>query len=377
MHGRAAIPDGEELQAIGERRWLGNDRMAGMEGALLPRLPMRLTPTRFEADTYMSQATLPTVVSATPEVGHDEFIPSRSSAMRVVDEVAKGWSIRRVPILLVGEAGTGKRTLAAQMHQTYAADGGVLRAVNCSGLTAQLLAEQWSYENSHDLGDVNTSDTYVLENICDLAPGLQSLILPLVTAAVSSESRPYVGLLATSEHELQLDVHAGAFREDLYYLISGMTVTIPPLRYRREDILPFADFFLEAFARELRRPLPSLSASMQRFLLEYPWPGNVAELRETARVIVAFGDASLAMAALRSRAQEAQRNGRPHNVISLKQAARAASRQAERELILKVLSRTRWNRKRAAQELQISYKAMLYKLKQVGLDARFSEREQA
>jgi two-component system response regulator AtoC len=156
-------------------------------------------------------------------------------------------------------------------------------------------------------------------------------------------------------------------RDDIYYMISGLSLQLPPLRHRQSDIPYLADHFLQRAAASLQRRKPTLSPAMQRFLLEYPWPGNVAELRDTAMMIVALGDEQLAMAALRSRAQEIHRAGGLPKIISLKQAARVASRSAERELILKVLSRTMWNRKRAAQELQISYKALLYKLKQAGL----------
>jgi two-component system response regulator AtoC len=100
---------------------------------------------------------------------------------------------------------------------------------------------------------------------------------------------------------------------------------------------------------------------------EYDWPGNIRELEYAVKKIVALGDERAALADLRARVAAQGHNGAAE-IPSLKDAARAASRQAERELILKVLARTRWNRKRAAQELQISYKALLYKLKQIGLD---------
>jgi two-component system response regulator AtoC len=141
---------------------------------------------------------------------------------------------------------------------------------------------------------------------------------------------------------------------------------LPPLRQRKEDIPVLRDWFLAAAAREFDRPVPVLSSETQGFFLEYHWPGNIRELKDTARAIVVLGDESLAMGGLRSLLRRADRsNGEK---ISLKDAARAASRVAEKELILQVLTRTRWNRRRAAQELQISYKALLYKLKQIGYE---------
>jgi two-component system response regulator AtoC len=138
------------------------------------------------------------------------------------------------------------------------------------------------------------------------------------------------------------------------------------LRQRREDIPILRDWFLSAAAHDLNREVPPLSSGTQNFFLEYHWPGNIRELKEATRAIVALGDEALAMGGLRSLLRRVdQGNGER---ISLKDAARAASREAERELILQVLTRTRWNRRRAAQELQISYKALLYKLKQIGYE---------
>ena len=114
------------------------------------------------------------------------------------------------------------------------------------------------------------------------------------------------------------------------------------------------------------QPVPRLGADTESFFLEYHWPGNIRELKEATRAIVALGDENLAMGGLRSLLRRGDAtNGEK---ISLKDAARAASREAEKELILQVLTRTRWNRRRAAQELKISYKALLYKLKQIGYE---------
>jgi two-component system response regulator AtoC len=166
---------------------------------------------------------------------------------------------------------------------------------------------------------------------------------------------------------LEPEVKAGKFREDLYYGVSGVCLRLPPLRQRKEDIPLLRDWFLSAAARDFCRPVPVLSPETQNFFLEYSWPGNIRELKDAARAIVALGDETLAMGGLRSLLRRVDRSGSSEK-ISLKDAARAASREAEREIILQVLARTRWNRRRAAQELQISYKALLYKLKQIGYE---------
>jgi two-component system response regulator AtoC len=160
-------------------------------------------------------------------------------------------------------------------------------------------------------------------------------------------------------------VAARNLREDLYYRISGVCLRLPPLRQRREDIPILVEHFLRKFAEEFQRPVPVLSEETHRLFQEYSWPGNVRELENAAKAIVALGDEAVAMGGLRAMLMRAD-HGSNGSRVSLKQAARAASREAEKEIILKALTRTRWNRRRAAQDLQISYKALLYKLKQMG-----------
>jgi len=164
------------------------------------------------------------------------------------------------------------------------------------------------------------------------------------------------------------EVRAGHFRSELYYRINGVCLRIPPLRERKEDIQPLAERLLTKHARQLGKLRRTLSARTIEIFLAYPWPGNIRELENVVKKILALSDESLATAELmqphsRPRALEASDTG-----FSLKVASRAASREAERGLILKALARTRWNRKRAAQELQISYKSLLCKLKQIGLE---------
>jgi two-component system response regulator AtoC len=125
------------------------------------------------------------------------------------------------------------------------------------------------------------------------------------------------------------------------------------------------NFFLARYAEVFRRPAPALSEPTEQLFQEYSWPGNLHELEAAARAIVAVGDESVAMGGLRSMLTRSD-GGLNGGKVSLKEASRAASREAEKELILKALTRTRWNRRRAAEELQISYKALLYKLKQIG-----------
>jgi two-component system response regulator AtoC len=143
---------------------------------------------------------------------------------------------------------------------------------------------------------------------------------------------------------------------------------LPPLRERKEDIPSLADFFLSKHAMQFGRTQGSLSARALALFMEYSWPGNIRELENVVKKIVALNDEDLAISELVKTPSGTSVTAVESQTRSLKVAARAASREAERELILKALARTRWNRKRAAQELQISYKSLLYKLKQIGLE---------
>jgi two-component system response regulator AtoC len=171
-------------------------------------------------------------------------------------------------------------------------------------------------------------------------------------------------------------MRSGRFREELYYRINGVNLRLPPLRQRKDDISGLLDFFLKKYASLFGRPEPQLSSATVDLLLRYSWPGNIRELENVARKIVALGNEQLAVSDLSIGIAPKAAESAPDSSFgnghatgqSLKQASREASRHAEREMILKQLERTHWNRKKTARDLQISYKALLYKLKQLGLD---------
>jgi two-component system response regulator AtoC len=205
-----------------------------------------------------------------------------------------------------------------------------------------------------------------LEEICELSAECQALLPELLGRLNGNGSvMGKVRVICGSSHDVEPRVRNGTFREDLYYRLSGVCLRIPPLRQRKEDIPGLVDFFLARYSASFGRPFPSLSDATRRLLTSYSWPGNLPELEEAMRAIVAVGNEAVIMDGLRSLLKRTDHLADGEKV-SLKDAARAASREAEKELILKTLTRTRWNRRRAAQELQISYKALLYKLKQIG-----------
>jgi two-component system, NtrC family, response regulator AtoC len=288
------------------------------------------------------------------------FVEGKSQSMRGLEEVIRELARSEVPVLLLAEKGAGKRAVAERIHQMSAHGDEPFRVVASAELTREM------FVNGEPGGLFEQGTTY-LEEVSELSQASQEALFGVLPVSSSNGHPPAkrARLICGSAQDLEVEVHAGHFREDIYYRISGVCLRLPPLRQRREDIPALVEFFLAKYARDFRRPVPSLSAATQRLFQEYDWPGNIRELEGAAKAIVALGDESVAMGGLRSLLTKSER-GPNGERISLKQASRAASREAEKELILRVLDRTRWNRRRAAQELQISYKALLYKLKQIG-----------
>lgn len=281
-----------------------------------------------------------------------------SNLTQVIAELAAS----DVPVLLLGEPGVGKHLVARQIHD--AAPWRASQFLHCRCRHADEAAIRRVFEVESE----RTKEPYTayFEGLEELSAGTQKALLNCMDS--QKDRGPCPRVIASGTTDLEMEVRSGRFREDLYYRISGICFTIPPLRHRREDLSQLADQFLEKFAAQFSRPKPPLSPALTRFLLSHPWSGNLDELEDAMRTVVAVGNVQVAISALRS--SQSNGNGREKRngweTISLKQAARAASQRAERELILKVLSKTNWNRKKAAEELRISYKALLYKLREIG-----------
>jgi two-component system, NtrC family, response regulator AtoC len=301
----------------------------------------------------------PESVDAAPPPGVD-FLEGVSPSMRSVKAVMLEVAQSEVPVLLLAENGAGKKATAQRIHDLSRRRGQRFRVVACPHVD--------SFEFGNITGhDGSQAGTVFLGEIAELGGQDQARLLQMLSQESSQRAGEQipVRLICGSSRDLEAAVKSGSLREDLYYRINGVCLRIPPLRQRREDIPILMEHFLGKFGREFQRTVPALSDETQRLFQEYSWPGNVRELENAAKAIVALGDESVAMGGLRamlSRPNPEANGGK----VSLKQASRAASREMEKELILRALTRTRWNRRRAAQDLQISYKALLYKLKQMG-----------
>jgi two-component system response regulator AtoC len=216
-----------------------------------------------------------------------------------------------------------------------------------------------------------------LDEIGDLHPALQGKLLHVLQDGQFSRVggretiKVDVRVLAATNQNLEQAVAAGRFREDLYYRLNVIQIEMPPLRERPEEIPLLADYFVQRYAKLYHREGFTLSPEMREHLLRHRYPGNVRELENIIKRMIVLGEPGPTRDHLPARASNgddhAPRPAGPARV-SLKDIGRKAAQAAEREAILHMLKETRWNRVKAAKALSISYRALLYKLKDAGLE---------
>lgn len=312
-----------------------------------------------------AKAPQPTVVDQARANGDHQYVRSTNAAMKGLERAAEQLALLESPVLIVGESGSGKRALAQRLHRLSVKNGEPYRELTATQINQEFMSRA---EDANSLASIlGSRGTLYITGLSELLPNCQLWLLHVVAREGNGSAPNFAGrLVISSVTGLDELVSSGRLREDLYYILSGICMRVPPLRHRRDDIPALSEHFVEKYCSLFGRPKPILSPGLWRYFLEHNWPNNVRELENTVKTLVAIGDERLAVPAL-----AVNTVAEPIAVtdgMSLKQAARAASRRAERELILRVLNKTRWNRKRAAQELKVSYKALLYKLKQIGLD---------
>jgi two-component system, NtrC family, response regulator AtoC len=303
------------------------------------------------------------------------FICGCSRAIQEVNTVVGEIAGADIPVLLTGESGAGKEVYARLIHRLSKHAHMPLKKVSCRAVEQAELVALKSDLRERVENSADGLQTLFLDNIDELDVESQKVLLSFLPDGEMEENHLNRARLITStSRNLEKEIESGRFRRELYFRINGVCLRLPPLRDRKEDIHLFVGYFLAKHAAELEREAPALSEEEMEFLVRHDWPGNVRELENFARRIVLLGDSGKAiqelgeMPRLEPAPQEEARS------FSLKVAARTASRRAERDLIAKALEQTHWNRKRAAQQLQISYKSLLYKIKQTGLDEKQGKR---
>ena len=255
----------------------------------------------------------------------------------------------------MGERGAGKRSVAIQIHaQSHQNAGEFIEMQSADANVARLEAA------------IRSEGTLYLVEVGDLSLAAQE---QLFENYFHSEAKQSSRLVCGTCRELVDEVKSRRMREDFFHLISSITLRVPPLRCRRSEILSIAEDLLTQYSEQFDRPKPVLRKEILGFLMKHNWPGNILELQTAIKTFVAIGDQTVSLAALKAATPVGRSNGN-HKPQSFKEATRAALMQIERQLISEMLATTGGNRKRAADELGISYKALLYKLKLVGAESQ-------
>jgi two-component system, NtrC family, response regulator AtoC len=301
------------------------------------------------------------------------MIPGVSTAISVLQRVLAEIASTNIPVLILGESGTGKDVIASEIHRLSPRHNDPFVKFNCSSMRLDSLLGRPARTPSNGNG-TRQAGTILLDEVSDLDTERQARLLNLLPDACRADTNFITSrLISTSTKDLTDEMRKGSFREELYFRLNGFCLRMPALRHRTEDIPSLFAAFVAKYTTLLARQQPRVKSSTMDLLMQYSWPGNVRELENVARNIVVLGDDEIAVSEISANgATKAPDDNSPSVIrtgsVSLKEMAREASRKAERKIILESLERTHWNRKRSARELQISYKALLYKLKQLGLD---------
>ena len=224
------------------------------------------------------------------------FVEGMSASMRPVEAVIRELSQSDVPVLLLAETGAGKHATARRIHEMSRRSAQPFHGFRCSTLKPEDLSRYRVQRGSARAG------TIFLEELAELSASSQAYFRDalLQTTGRGLPSGYSARFICGSARDLEVEVKAGRLREDLYYRISGVCLRLPPLRQRKEDIPLLMAHFLRRHALEFHRPVPQVSPEMARLFEEYSWPGNLRDLDDAARVLVALGDEHLAMGGLRA-----------------------------------------------------------------------------
>lgn len=324
------------------------------------------------------------------EVADDVFFIAASPAMRKIRSQAALVAHVDIPVLLLGESGTGKEVLARLIHKLSRRAHRTFLKVNCAAVPADLLeSELFGYEPGAFTGathakpgkfELCNKGTILLDEIGEMPPALQAKLLHVLQdqqfSRLGSRSiiKVDVRILAATNIDIPQALATKRLREDLYYRLNAFTLQLPPLRERKEEIPILLKHFMTRMAEQYARPQLPLSPPLLEACQRHSWPGNLRELNNFLKRYLILGDETLAAAELQPRndgngggahADSGGRSGESSG--GLKSLARTAKDEAEGEAIRQALEQTNWNRKQAAGLLQISYKALLYKIRQYGI----------
>jgi two-component system, NtrC family, response regulator AtoC len=318
-----------------------------------------------------------------------EFI-SCNPKMKQIQDIVLQIANARVPVLIQGESGVGKDVVARMIHQYSKLSAKPFVKVNCAALPAELTeSELFGYEKGAFTGahidrpgkfEFANGGTIFLDEIAEFTPSVQAKLLQVLQdgrftrLGSNAEIEVDVRIIAATNKKLEEAIEDGRFREDLYYRLNVVNVEIPPLRQRREEIPILCEHFVEKFSREFDNDIRRLPDELMELFNRAPWPGNVRELENVVKRYIVLQDVEAIRTELEARMSRhtmgeiealaesyLQDNG---NSLDLKEISRRAAYIVEKNMIIKTLRSTSWNKWKAAKELRVSYKTLLTKIEQ-------------
>jgi two-component system response regulator AtoC len=342
-------------------------------------------------EEHLSSADKKSVADTPREIPLNETHSFVRSSKRMRDLESQAALVARadIPLLILGESGTGKEILALYTHMMSARSQHIFLKVNCAAVPAELLeSELFGYEQGAFTGaiktkpgkfEVCTGGTIFLDEIGEMPAILQAKLLQVLQDGTFSRlgsrspMKVDVRVIAATNINMKEAMAQKTFREDLYYRLNGFTLNIPPLRERKEEIPVLTEYFMRKGAKRYGRDELPFSPRLINALTEHVWPGNLRELENVVNRYLVLGDERAILDELSpaSSGQSASNSvAETSGGAGLKALVRGLKGDAEATAIARVLEGTGWNRKAAASDLQISYKALLYKIKQYDLSPR-------
>jgi len=325
------------------------------------------------------------------EMPPESVVFGGTEAMRSLRERLAKIAGANVPVLIQGESGTGKDIIARMIHIASPWKTGPWVKVNCPAIPGTLLeSELFGYEKGAFTGAYGSKPgrvemahrgTLFLDEISELDMALQSKLLQLLQdgqfcrIGAQEDKKVEVRVVCATNRKLEEEIAAGTFRADLFYRINVVNLHMPALRDRPSDIPQLVSYFIDYYNRKFNTRAGMLSADLMNAFKKYHWPGNVRELENLMKRYVILGAEESIVGDLRPQEQDFFSADIPiDGAVSLKKITRQAIRELERKIILKVLQHHHWNRKQAAKALSISYRALLYKIRDAGLPSNRAPR---
>jgi two-component system response regulator AtoC len=325
------------------------------------------------------------VFGARPAAADADAVVVESPAMRRIYTLVERIADSSLSVLILGETGVGKEIVSEAIHQRSSRRNGPLVKINCASLPENLLeSELFGHERGSFTGadrrkigffEAATGGTIFLDEIGEMQYSLQAKLLrvlerKVVTRVGGTDEIPVdVRVVAATHRDVESEVRANRFREDLYFRLAGFTLVVPPLRDRPEEIVPMAEHFVRQVAGELNQPPPALTDDARTSLRAHDWPGNVRELKNAIEraVVVQAGDA-ISADDLPDRVRDAGRRARNTPITGgMGDHLRDQLADLEREAIVEALALFGGNQTKTAQRLGISRRALIYKLERLGL----------